>query len=50
MLLKQPSHLSNKFLLLGQHLWLSNRPLLPPLLQQEALFHLKQHRKAQHLL
>jgi hypothetical protein len=29
---------SNQFLLLGQHLWLSNRPLLPPLLQQEALF------------
>jgi hypothetical protein len=24
--------------LLEKHLWLSNRPLLPPLLQQEALF------------
>ena len=35
MLLKQPSLHSNKFLLLGKHLWLSNRPLLPPLLQQE---------------
>jgi hypothetical protein len=32
---------SNQFLLLGKHLWLSNRPLLPPLLQQEALFHQK---------
>jgi hypothetical protein len=48
MLLKRPLRHSSKFLLLGQHLWLSNRPLLPPLLQQEALFqqerlHHKQH-------
>jgi hypothetical protein len=35
--LKPHSLRSNKFLLLGHHKWLSNRPLLPKAFQQEAL-------------
>jgi hypothetical protein len=43
MLLKKSSQLlNNRFLLLGPPLWLSNRPLLPQQLRQEALFLWKQ--------
>jgi hypothetical protein len=43
--LKPRSLRSNQFLLLGRNLWLSKRPLLPLLLQQEALFRQKRLRK-----
>jgi hypothetical protein len=44
--LKPRSLRSNQFLLLGRNKWLSKRPLLPLLLQQEALFRKRWLRKA----
>jgi hypothetical protein len=46
--LKPRSLRSNQFLLLGRNLWLSKRPLLPLLLQQEALFRQRLDQPQQH--